>query len=246
VPPGNPGNEHNICISPNAVPAHIVGGGVGHNNCYLGPCGNPCRATNPACAQPSCGGGAFTVTVSGTGFLDETSWSFGGTTGGPYAFGTTNSTTVVVPSGNPSTFSIETQGSFNDNVASYTISCGGNVILTGTIQGGQTLTQAGICCGGQIAPKMAEQKASAGIVAFPNPFSDVTTFRFRSAKNGHASIVIFNLAGSQVATVFDGPVSELGTYEARFDAAGLSAGSYLYRYINADGQMSMGKVSLLK
>jgi len=32
VPPGNPNNEHNICISENAVPAHFAHG------CYLGIC----------------------------------------------------------------------------------------------------------------------------------------------------------------------------------------------------------------
>jgi len=36
IPPGNPSNAHVICISKNAVPAHL------ENGDHLGYCGNPC------------------------------------------------------------------------------------------------------------------------------------------------------------------------------------------------------------
>ncbi len=36
VPPGNPGNAHSICVSPNAIAAHVPL----HGGDYLGPCGN--------------------------------------------------------------------------------------------------------------------------------------------------------------------------------------------------------------
>jgi hypothetical protein len=246
VPPGNPGNENNICVSPNAVPAHLIGG-PGHGTCYLGPCGNTCTATNAACQPASCSGGSYTITISGTGYLDETVGSFAGTSFGPFGFGTTNTITVSVPSGTPSTFSLSTTGTFNDNIANYSISCGGNVVLSGTLAGGSTTTETGICCDGQIAPKAAMAPAQGGgIVVFPNPFTDMTTFKFRSATNGHASILVYNLAGKQVATAFDGEVAVQGTYEVNFNAAGLSAGVYLYRYTNAEGKMSMGKVNLVK
>ena len=39
IPPGLPSNPQNICISESALNAHLISGSVGHNNCYLGPCG---------------------------------------------------------------------------------------------------------------------------------------------------------------------------------------------------------------
>lgn len=47
IPPGNPANPQNICISSNALSAHLSGGGNGHNNCYLGPCQQNCFSTVP-------------------------------------------------------------------------------------------------------------------------------------------------------------------------------------------------------
>ena len=48
IPPGNPSNPQNICISVNALNAHLTSGSNGHNNCYLGPCGQQlCFSTVP-------------------------------------------------------------------------------------------------------------------------------------------------------------------------------------------------------
>ena len=45
VPPGNSNNPQNICISVNALSAHLVGSqSGGHDNCYLGPCHNNCSS----------------------------------------------------------------------------------------------------------------------------------------------------------------------------------------------------------
>lgn len=47
IPPGNPSNAHGICISVNALNAHLTSGSVGHQNCYLGECDQLCfNATN--------------------------------------------------------------------------------------------------------------------------------------------------------------------------------------------------------
>lgn len=103
-------------------------------------------------AGSSTSGGTFTVTISGSGFMDETSWTLRDASnniiasGGPYATGTyvVNATTTNVPL----TFFIETQGSFNDNVINYSVVCSGSTLLSGTIGGGQAFTQGGLTCGG--------------------------------------------------------------------------------------------------
>lgn len=82
VPPGNQANRHNICISPNAIAAHLpppLGSAIGHSNCYLGPCANLCRDNGiPFDPPPPCGatqiddfdpgidGGAWASIVNGT------------------------------------------------------------------------------------------------------------------------------------------------------------------------------------
>ena len=53
VPPGNPSNAHGICISVNALNAHLTSGSNGHNNCYLGDCDELCFSTT---SQTSRGG----------------------------------------------------------------------------------------------------------------------------------------------------------------------------------------------
>ena len=53
VPPGNPSNAHGICISVNALNAHLTTGSNGHQNCYLGDCDQLCYSTT---AQTSRGG----------------------------------------------------------------------------------------------------------------------------------------------------------------------------------------------
>ncbi len=53
VPPGNPSNAHGICISVNALNAHLTSGSNGHQNCYLGDCDELCFSTT---SQTSRGG----------------------------------------------------------------------------------------------------------------------------------------------------------------------------------------------
>jgi gliding motility-associated-like protein len=99
-------------------------------------------------------GSSITITISGTGFLDETSWNLSNASGtsvgsgGPYVFASNNTVTLTNVGTGPYSFSLETQGNFNDNNATYTIACNGNTVNTGSITGGQTTTASVTGCSG--------------------------------------------------------------------------------------------------
>lgn len=88
VPPGNPGNAHEICIAPQAVGAH-VDGSYGHSGCHVGPCDmvNPCDVESRLMTEftednsdinviesiyPNPNTGLFTVLLSEDVILTET------------------------------------------------------------------------------------------------------------------------------------------------------------------------------
>ncbi len=124
--------------------------------------GNPVYLCGGGSIQPVanatlnlCGGGTFAITISGSGFLDESSWNIKNSanviiaSGGPYGYGSTNLTTITTAAV-PLTLYIETQGTFNDNVANYSVVCSGNTIVSGTVNGGNNQTINNICCGGGV------------------------------------------------------------------------------------------------
>lgn len=111
------------------------------------------NATEPLCADPC--DGAFNVGVSGTGWMDEISWTLTDNTGtvilsgGPYA-NTQNGgffTAQIITSNTPLTFSIETQGQWNDNDVNWSISTGtGFALASGFAAGGTLNNEEGILC----------------------------------------------------------------------------------------------------
>lgn len=80
--------------------------------------------------------------------------------------------------------------------------------------------------------------------AYPNPFNPTTTIAYRLASPGRLAIRVYDTVGRQVATLFDGHQAA-GAHEARFDAAGLSSGTYLVR-LEAPGFSEVRAVTLLK
>ncbi len=127
----------------------------------------------------------FTVTVSGSGFLDETGWSLVDglgnivASGGPYGIGSFNTIPVTTSTPGPFTFNIETQGFFNDNIANYSVLCNtnGNTLTSGTLAGGQTFSAGGLNCGEPISyswSPAAGLNTTAGSSVIASPTSNTT------------------------------------------------------------------------
>ena len=62
---------------------------------------------------------------------------------------------------------------------------------------------------------------------YPNPFNPSTTIKFSIPESGNTTIRVFNLLGSEVATLLN-EMKQPGTHEVSFDAASLPSGTYFY------------------
>jgi len=63
---------------------------------------------------------------------------------------------------------------------------------------------------------------------YPNPFNPSTTIRFGLPEQAEVRITIYNTAGQEIAALLDAPMPA-GTHEIRWDAAGLTSGTYFCR-----------------
>ncbi len=65
--------------------------------------------------------------------------------------------------------------------------------------------------------------------AYPNPFATTTTFTLRIVTPQPVRVEVFDLLGRRIAVLHDGLVPADAPLRLTFDAAGLSAGLYVYR-----------------
>jgi len=69
--------------------------------------------------------------------------------------------------------------------------------------------------------------------AYPNPFNPVTTIRYVLPRPADVTLIVYDSIGRQVRLLWSGQ-QPAGSFEATFDASGLSSGVYVYR-LDADG-----------
>ncbi len=79
---------------------------------------------------------------------------------------------------------------------------------------------------------------------YPNPFNPTTGVRFQVPEVSDVKLVVYDILGREVAVLVNERKSA-GTYEARFDASGLSSGVYIYR-LTAGMYVQSRKMVLLK
>ena len=79
---------------------------------------------------------------------------------------------------------------------------------------------------------------------FPNPFNPSTTIRYQLPENGMVTLKIYDILGSEVATLVN-EQKAAGRYEVNFNASSLASGVYIYK-IQAGDFSASKKLILLK
>lgn len=79
---------------------------------------------------------------------------------------------------------------------------------------------------------------------YPNPFNPSTVISYQIPVSGFVDLNVFDLTGREVANLVH-RTQVSGTYEIKFDAAGLSSGIYIYK-LQVGGETLIKKMTLLK
>lgn len=83
----------------------------------------------------------------------------------------------------------------------------------------------------------------------PNPFNSGTLISYQLPTNGRVEIVVYNMAGQKVRTLFDG-MAQAGSHQVKWDGRNqsgqaLSAGVYVLR-LNTGGSTQTRKLMLVR
>ncbi|QIL76606.1 PKD domain-containing protein [Hymenobacter sp. HDW8] len=81
--------------------------------------------------------------------------------------------------------------------------------------------------------------------AYPNPFTERATLRFRAAETGKAQMLVYNSVGKLVATIYDGVAEGGRTYEFTVEGASLAEGVYTCR-LTTSGKIETKRLVLVK
>ena len=79
---------------------------------------------------------------------------------------------------------------------------------------------------------------------YPNPFNPSTTISFSIPKAENVSLKIYNILGSEIATLVSENLNA-GSYKVNFDASNLASGTYIYK-ITAGKFNQVRKMNLIK
>lgn len=257
VPPGNPANAHNICIAPQAVGAH-VDPSYGQSDSYIGPCGNTCRATNPSIAPPpACVD--LVVEVTTDDFASETSWEIveSGTSNviGSRQFTFSDDFTTF-----RDTFCVDPRDCYDVNIAdsfgdgiccsfgtgNWSVTFDGTTTVSptsGAYGSGETISVGNCSNKGSQAQSLVSENLLK-VAVYPNPSSTLTHFKFSSPEGGNVEVAVYNLQGTQIATVFNGQVEAGVAQMVDLNASELASGVYMYR-ATSNGQTTAGKFQVV-
>jgi hypothetical protein len=90
------------------------------------------------------------------------------------------------------------------------------------------------------------EESGVGLVAMPNPFSDLTTIEFQTTQDGIATVEVYAVDGKRVATLYNDLVVADELYSVQLSADNLPAGVYTIELSTDKGERSTYKVLLTK
>ncbi len=82
--------------------------------------------------------------------------------------------------------------------------------------------------------------------AFPNPFSGITTIKFKLSENDNVNVKIYDVSGREKALIFTGKTIGGNIYEATFAGTLLSNGIYFLHLKKENGESIVRKLILTK
>jgi hypothetical protein len=118
----------------------------------------------------------------------------------------------------------------------------------GIIGPGECSEENDIECNNCIRAKVADTQSSGpkeiGIGVYPNPFNPSTTISFMVPESGHVTLKIYNVAGNEIATIVDAPVSP-GRHTAVWNASDMPSGIYFARIVTGS-KIAVQRLMLMK
>jgi hypothetical protein len=82
--------------------------------------------------------------------------------------------------------------------------------------------------------------------AHPNPFREATTVRFSVPEADRVELRVFNMAGKEVAVLFEGEAMGGLTYDIEWRAENVSDGIYTAKLVSGSGKVIYKKLVLAR
>ena len=80
---------------------------------------------------------------------------------------------------------------------------------------------------------------------YPNPFNPVTSIRFSVVERTFVDLIVYNIIGDKIETLFRDVAEEGRIYDLTFDGSGLASGIYFYR-LSTEDKIEIKKMILVK
>lgn len=106
-------------------------------------------------------------------------------------------------------------------------------------------------CNGTATPLKAEEEQAASatesetrLTAYPNPFNEATTVEFSVNESQGVVLKVFNLAGAEIATLFEGEAEAGAIYKLSFKPENAASGIYISKLVTSSGEVKFEKLVL--